>query len=123
MLLLLHVRLFQIPILTLNPDTDDEDFYILGPELPLMFTPSQIKATIRPDTFTAQDAGIKSDAELVQFWNRIEISKDFDTTLQLSGKAPSYSFIHLIHLTMIQILLTEIFIIHYVLDYMTNLII
>ena len=36
-----------------------------------MFTPSQIKTTLRPNTFTAQDAGIYSNAELDQFWNRI----------------------------------------------------
>ena len=52
----------------LDPDSDDQDFYILGPEpikrKPLMFTPSQIKTTIRPNTFTAQDAGIYSNAEL-----------------------------------------------------------
>ena len=57
-----------------------------------MFTPSQIK-TIRPDTFTAQDAGIYSNAELDQFWNRILFSKHSDSTLQLLGKALSYSFI------------------------------
>ena len=28
-----------------------------------MFTPSQIKTTIRPNTFTAQDAGIYSNAD------------------------------------------------------------
>ena len=42
----------------LDPDFDDQDFYILGPEpferKPLlMFTPSQIKTAIRPNTFTA----------------------------------------------------------------------
>ena len=50
-------------IIELDSDSDDQDFYILGPEPikrkpPLMFTPSQIKTTIRPNTFTAQDAGI-----------------------------------------------------------------
>ena len=63
-------------IIELDPDSDDQGFYILGPEpikrkSPLMFTPSQIKTTIRPNTFTAQDAGIYSNAELDQFWNRI----------------------------------------------------
>ena len=48
---------------------DDQDYYILKPEPiernpPLMFTPSQIKTTVRPNTFTAQDAGINSNAEL-----------------------------------------------------------
>ena len=82
----------------LDPDSDDQDFYILGPEPikqkpPFMFTPAQIKTTIRPNTFTAQDAGIYSNAELDQFWNRILFSKHSDTTLQLLGKALSYSFI------------------------------
>ena len=85
-------------IIELDPDSDDQDFYILGPEPikrkpPLMFTPSQINTTIRPNTFTAQDAGIYSNAELNQFWNRILFSKHADTTLQLLGKALSYSFI------------------------------
>ena len=85
-------------IIELDPDSDDQTFYILGPELnkrepPLMFTPSQIKITIRPNTFTAQDAGIYSNAELDQFWNRILFSKHSDSSLQLLGKALSYSFI------------------------------
>ena len=85
-------------IIELDPDSDDQDFYILGPEPikrkpPLMFTPSQIKTTIRPNTFTAQDAGIYSNAELDQFWNRILFSKHSYSTLQLLGKALSYSFI------------------------------
>ena len=58
-----------------------------------MFTPSQIKALVRPNTFTAQDVGIYSNAELDQFWNRILFSKHSDSTLQLSGKILSYSFI------------------------------
>ena len=53
-------------IIELDPDSDDQDFYILGPEPikrkpSLMFTPSQIRTTIRPNTFTAQDAGIYSN--------------------------------------------------------------
>ena len=58
-----------------------------------MFTPNQIKTTIQPNTFTAQDAGIYSNAELDLIWNRILFSKHSDTTLQLLGKALSYSFI------------------------------
>ena len=82
----------------INPRNIIEYFYILGPEPikrkpPLMFTPSQIKTTIRPNTFTAQDAGIYSNAELDQFWIRILFSKHSDPTLQLLGKALSYSFI------------------------------
>ena len=58
----------------LDLDSDDQDFFILGPELikrklPLLFTPSQIKTTIRLNTFTAMrlyahNADIYSDAEL-----------------------------------------------------------
>ena len=58
-----------------------------------MFTPNQIKTTTRPNTFTAQDAGNYSNAELDQFRNRILFSKHSDTTLQLLGKALNYSFI------------------------------
>ena len=85
-------------IIEIDPDSHDQVFYTLGPEPikrkpPLMFTPSQIKTTKRPNTFTAQDAGIYSYAELDQFWNRIMFSKHSDSTLQLLGKALSYSFI------------------------------
>ena len=94
MLLQLHVIIIQELLL----NSDDQDFYILGPEPikrkpPLMFTPSRIKTTIRPNTFTAQDAGIYSNAELDQIWNRILFSKHSDSTLQLLGKALSYTFI------------------------------
>ena len=75
MLLLLHDHNPR-NIIELDSDSDDQDFYILGPEPikrkpQLMFTPSQIKTTIRPNIFTAQDAGIYSIAELNQFSNRI----------------------------------------------------
>ena len=85
-------------IVELDPDSDDQEFYFLGPEpikqkKTLMFTPSQIETTIRPNTFTAQDAGIFSNAKLDQFWNRKSFSKHSDSTLQLLGNAFSYSFI------------------------------
>ena len=85
-------------IIELDPDSDDQNFNMLGPEPnkrkpPLKFTPAQIKTTIRPNTFTAQDAGIYSNAELDQLWYRILFSKHSDTTLQLLGKTLSYSFI------------------------------
>ena len=55
-------------IIELDPDSDDEDFYVLSPEplkreAPQMYTPTQIKTTITPNTFTTQDAGIYSNAE------------------------------------------------------------
>ena len=83
-------------IIERNPDADDQDFYILRTEPikrnpPLMFTPTQIKVTIHPKTFRAQDAGLYSIAELDHFWNRSLFSKHSDTTLQLLGKALSQS--------------------------------
>ena len=85
-------------IIELDPDTDDGDFYVLTPdplkrEAPQMFRPTQIKTTITPNTFTAQDAGIYSNAELDHFWTRVLFTKHSDTTLQLLGKSLSYDFI------------------------------
>ena len=85
-------------IIELEPDSDDQDFYILGPEpikrKPLLvFTPPQIKTTIHPNNFTAQDAVFYSHAELDQFWNRNLFSKHSDSSLQLLGKVLCYSYI------------------------------
>ena len=90
--------IFQKPLLNSTLIFDDQGFYILRPiplkrKPPLKFTPSQTKTTIRPNTFTAQDAGIFTNAERDQFWNRILFSKHSDSTLQLLGKALRYSFI------------------------------
>ena len=62
-------------------------------EAPQMFKPTQIKTTITPNTFTAQDAGIHSNAELDRVWNRVLFAKHSDTTLQFLGKSLSYDFI------------------------------
>ena len=101
-------------IIELDPDSDDQDFYVLGPEPikrkpPLLFTPSQIKTTIRPNTFTAQDAGIYSNAELDRFWNRILVSKHSDIlTLRFNYLVKPLDILsfHLILLIMMQIPLT-----------------
>ena len=58
-----------------------------------MFKPTQIKTTITPNTFTAQDAGMYSNAELHQFWNSVLFAKHSDTTLQFFGKSIRYDFI------------------------------
>ena len=58
-----------------------------------MLKPSQTKTTIRPNTFTAQEAGIYSNAEIDEVWNRILFSKHSDLTFQLLGKALCYSII------------------------------
>ena len=85
-------------IIELDPDTDDRDFYVLTPdplkrEAPQMFKPTPIRTTMTPNTFTAQDAGIYSNAELNQFWNRVLFGKHSDTTLQLLGKSLSFGFV------------------------------
>ena len=85
-------------IIELDPDTDDGDFCVLTPdplkrEAPQMFRPTPIKTTITTITFTTQDAGINSNADLDQFWNRVLFAKHSDTTLQLLGKSLSYDFI------------------------------
>ena len=89
---------YPTKIIEIDPNTDDGDFFVLTPdplkrEAPQMFKPTQIKTKITPDTFTAQDAGIYSNAELDQFWNKVIFAKHSDTTLQLLGKSLSYDFI------------------------------
>ena len=54
-----------------------------------MFKPTPINTTVTPNTFTAQDAGIYSNAEL----DRVLFAKYSDTTLQLLGTSISYHFI------------------------------
>ena len=49
-----------------------------------MFTPSQIKTTLRPNNFTAQDAGIYSNADFGQFWKRIFSLQHSDSIVDTS---------------------------------------
>ena len=53
-----------------------------------MFKPTQSKTTITPNTFTAQDAGVYSNAG-----SRVLFTKHSDKTLQILGKSLSYDFI------------------------------
>ena len=73
-------------IIELDPDTDVLTTDPFKREAPQMFKPTQLKTTITPNTFTAQDTGIYSNAELDQCWNRVLFAKHSDTTLQLLGK-------------------------------------
>ena len=57
-----------------------------------MFKPTQIKTAITPNTFTAHDAGIESNADVDQFWNILLFAEHSDTALQLLGKSSSYDF-------------------------------
>ena len=80
-------------IIELDPDTDDGDFYVLTPDPLKREAPQMFKHNITPNTFTAQDAGIYSNAELDHFSNRVLFAKHSDTTLQLLGKPLGYNFI------------------------------
>ena len=85
-------------IIELDPDADDGDFFVITPdqlkwEPQQMFKPTQIKTTITPNTFTAQDAGIHSNAQLDHCWKRVFFAKHSDITFQLLGKSLSYDFI------------------------------
>ena len=98
-----------------NPDADGQDFYIRRPEPtkrkpPLMFTPNQIKTTIRPNTFTAQDtAGIYSNAELFQFWNRILFSKHLiQHSKYLEKLLVIHSFLPILQTTLMHTFLKQI---------------
>ena len=113
-------------IIELNLVSDDQDFYILGQKLikrkpPLMFTPSQIKALVRPNTFTAQDAGINSNAELDNFGTEFYFQNILTLHFNFRERLLVTPLFHLIHLNMMQTLLMKIHTIHYVLVYMTNL--
>ena len=54
-----------------------------------MFTPSQIKTTVNPNTFTAQDASLYSNPEIDQFWKITFFKQHSDTTHHSLGKALS----------------------------------
>ena len=108
-------------IIELDPDSDDQDFYNLGPEPnkrkpPLMFTPSQIKTTIRPNTFTAQDAGISPMLNLTNFGTEICFPNIQILHFNYLVKLLVTPLFHQIHLIMMQILLMVLAIhtIHYV---------
>ena len=58
--------------------------------MPTLFEPNQVQSAINPNTFTIQDAGIYSNAELSNFWNRVLYTQHSDTTLRLSGRTTSF---------------------------------
>ena len=72
-------------------ELDPETFFVLRLEPvkrtpPLKVVTSQIKTTVLPNTYTAQDVGINSNAEIYQFWNKTHFSNYSDTTLQFLEK-------------------------------------
>ena len=78
-------------------DLDNDEHYVLTPKpvlraSPVLFEPKQVQSDINPNTFTAQEAGIHSNAELTNFWNRFLIREQSDPSqhFYFFGKAISY---------------------------------
>ena len=112
-------------IIELDPDSNEQDFYILGPEPikrkpPLMFTPSQIKTTIRPNTFAAQDAGIFLMLNMIISGTELYFLNILILHFSYSVKLLVIPLIQLKLLITMQIPLMILHTIHYVLDYMIN---
>ena len=75
-------------------DTDNEKQFVLTPKHELratsvLFEPKQFKSAICTKTFTAQETGVYSNAELTNFWNRVSFTKHTDNKLKLWGKSIS----------------------------------
>ena len=83
-------------VIALDPDTDKQ--YVLTPKPVLraegmFFETKQSQCAISPNTFTAQKAGIYSNAEITNSWNSVFFTKNSDNTLRLLGKAILYHFL------------------------------
>ena len=73
---------------------DNVEHYLLTPKpvlrpTPTLFEPKQVQSAISPTTFTEQESGIYSNAELLHFSNRV-LFKHSDTTLKFLRKAKSF---------------------------------
>ena len=62
------------------------------PAVPTLFETKQLQSAISPNSFTAQEAGIYSNAKSTNFWNRVFFPKHSDSTLKHLGKAISIDF-------------------------------
>ena len=77
-------------------DHDEND--VLTPQsvlqaTPKLFEPKHFLSAISPRTFTAQEDGIYSNAELNNFWTRVFFAKQPDATLKFSEEAVSFYFL------------------------------
>ena len=59
----------------LAKNLDNDENYVVFPKptlwaTPKLFQPKQVHSAIIPITFTAQEAGVDSNADLIFFWNR-----------------------------------------------------
>ena len=76
---------FLQKIFALDPDHDWNYELIPKPVLrttPTLFEPKRVQSTKPAATFTSQEAGIRSYAELTSFWNLVPFKKLSDTTLR-----------------------------------------
>ena len=69
-------------------DLKTDEHYELTPKpvlraTPTLFEPSHFQFATSPNTFAAQEAGLYSNAELIDFWNRASFTKHSDTTMKL----------------------------------------
>ena len=81
----------------LDPDGSDT-YYLLDPapikqSPPAYFKPSEVRTSIRPNVYSAQDAGLYSQKDVKEFWNRILLTKHSDETLSVLGKTISKEFL------------------------------
>ena len=113
-------------IIELLPDSDDGSFYNLRPELsirksPFIFTPSHIKTTIRPNTFTDRNAGKYSNVDLTNFETEY-FSQNIQIPLfnYLERTLVILSFLLILQKFQIPTFLRLTLTVHFVLDYKIN---
>ena len=58
----------------------------------MLCEPKEVQSVFSLNTFTAQEAGIYSNAHLTKFWNRALFNKHSDATLKLLGKPSRMNF-------------------------------
>ena len=95
MLPLYLVIIIHQNVIALGLDTDEN--YVLKPKpvlraTPLLFEPKQVQTAINSNTLTAQEAGIYTNVELTNFWNRVLITKHSDNTPMIEEKPSPLTF-------------------------------
>ena len=61
-------------------------------EIPILFDLKHVQTAISVITFSAEDAGILSNAEIIRFWIQGLFTKHSDTTHNLPGKTICFTF-------------------------------
>ena len=78
-------------------DAETNEHYVLTSKFvlratPMRFEPKQVQSAISPITFTAEDFGIYTNAELTNLWNPVLFAKHSGTTLRLWDKPSGMTF-------------------------------